>query len=125
MTTVIERTYHNTPDAHAKFRHSLDTKRVTSIHTEHVIDGTKIHFAATVRPYPPAAPRIVTIRAEKHEADTAFIEDITWMLDTGETTAGVVRRLGIHPATIARRLNRLGRRELAAMFYAEQRRAAA
>ena len=52
---VIERTYRNTPDAHARFRHSLDTQRVTSIHTEHVIDGDKIHFAATVRPYPPAA----------------------------------------------------------------------
>ena len=118
---VIERTYRNTPDAHARFRHSLDTQRVTSIHTEHVIDGDKIHFAATVRPYPPAANRLLTLRAEKAEADRAFLEDLTWMLDTGETTAGAARRLGIRADTIARRLNRLGHRELASIFYAAHR----
>lgn len=125
MTQVIERTFHNRPDAHTRFRHALDTESVTSIHAEHVIDGDKIHFAATVRPYPPAAPRIATYRAEKDEADRAFLEDLTWMLDTGETTAGAARRLGLRADTIARRLNRLGHSDLANSFYAEHRKAAA
>ena len=41
------------------------------------------------------------------------IEDIEWMAETGESLDGAAARLGVRPASLERRLERMGRHDLA------------
>lgn len=48
--------------------------------------------------------------------EKSTIEDIAWMLETGETVDGVARRAGINIAALSRLLHRHGRHDLARPF---------
>lgn len=52
-----------------------------------------------------------------HERARATIEDVEWMLYAGETASSMSCRLGLAPGTIAKRLARAGRHDLARHFY--------
>jgi hypothetical protein len=48
----------------------------------------------------------------------AFLEDVEWMAETGETMPGAAARLRIHPQTLRQNLDRAGRRDLWARLIA-------
>lgn len=48
----------------------------------------------------------------------AFIEDVEWLIDTGESAEMAARRLGCNPAAIVSRLDGNGRSDLASYFRA-------
>ncbi len=51
------------------------------------------------------------------------IEDIEWLLEGGESPAKIAERMGYsNPASLARRLNRRGRNDLANLFWGVHRR---
>lgn len=55
---------------------------------------------------------LAAARAERHHL-RAVVEDVEWMLATGENLIGVMRRLGYrHEASLERLLLRAGRGEL-------------
>lgn len=58
-----------------------------------------------------------TFKPTPAEKTGAFIEDVEWMLRSGETAGGVCQRIDSTPAAIARRLDRAGRNDLARPFY--------
>ncbi len=43
----------------------------------------------------------------------AFLEDVEWLAETGETWLGAAQRLGLTPAALAKRLRTLGASGLA------------
>lgn len=47
----------------------------------------------------------------------AYVEDIVWMLDGGESTWQIAARLGVTREAVARRLLRYGRHDLARRFH--------
>lgn len=49
----------------------------------------------------------------------AFVEDVEWLAETGETWEGALRRLDIKPHAAERRLERAGRADLIAAFRRE------
>lgn len=60
-----------------------------------------------------AAERGARIAHEKAAQDlAAFIEDVEWMADTGESTEDVARRRGVTANAINKRLTRAGRTDL-------------
>ena len=42
-----------------------------------------------------------------------LVEDVEWMRDAGESPVMACQRLGMHPATVARLMRRMGRSDLA------------
>lgn len=66
---------------------------------------------------------IASVRA-KRSADNAWVEDIEWMLDTGETFVRVADRLDSTPEAIEKRLYRLRRGDLVRRLNATTERAA-
>lgn len=53
---------------------------------------------------------------QAEQAD-AFIEDVDWMLRSGESAARICQRVNSNRTAIARRLGRAGRHDLAQPFY--------
>lgn len=52
----------------------------------------------------------------QYRARRAYVEDIEWLLEAGESTHQVAARLGVTRNAVARRLGRYGRHDLAARF---------
>lgn len=48
------------------------------------------------------------------EGQDALIEDVEWMVETGESGINIPRRLGTAPSSLTKRLRRAGRPDLAA-----------
>lgn len=55
-------------------------------------------------------------RAQADEAFEARMEDLCWLLRSGESPDAVATRLGVSPAALARQLYRRGETDLARLF---------
>jgi hypothetical protein len=69
------------------------------------------------------AASIAKNKAQAQERAAALLEDIEWLLESGEPPQAIAARLGYaKPASLARRLSRHGRADLAAIYWRVARR---
>lgn len=61
---------------------------------------------------PTCGDRSCRARHTVHTRHAALLEDLDWMLDTGETVPTAIRRLGCHPRTLIRAARTAGRDDL-------------
>ena len=63
---------------------------------------------------------LFTVRNQDGGAPWSVVEDVTFLLDTGEHPARIATRIGRTPHAIDQALRRAGRADLAYHFYAER-----
>lgn len=62
--------------------------------------------------------RAHTYRAYRaYRSRRAFLEDVEWLLDAGESPWEIAKRLGMDRRSVGKRLHRYGRDDLARGFY--------